>query len=96
MSHYRLDFISSLAAPATFAPRRTIWYGTEADLVAAKGDRIKRIYLVLLTEASVPYSLEANGGIRYDGDAGNGANMDLVASLWNDATLLVSTGRDLQ
>jgi hypothetical protein len=53
MSHYRLSFLEALVAPPAvdFAPRRTIWYGTEADMVEARKDRCKRIYQVLLTEA---------------------------------------------
>jgi hypothetical protein len=53
MSHYRLSFLDALVAPPAvdFAPRRTMWYGTEADMVEARKARYAHVYQVLLNRA---------------------------------------------
>lgn len=90
MSSYRLSFINSLGLPSP--PPLRVRAGTHEDARIAQGQRVQRVYLMLLTKAGVNFVMLRQGQITM-GDSK--VDMDLVAQLWNDAQLLVQCGRDL-
>lgn len=63
-------------------------------MMEAREDRMRRIYLVLLTEDNVPYCVDRDGTIRMEGE--KASDMDRMAALWSQAMILINTGRDLQ